>query len=117
MSIEKRVRDALLPIVPVVEPLRYDGDALTYITFSYDELGEVYAEGQAQELRYLLSVRLHMPLRPTQGGESVNPRAYKRQIRAALSAAGCTTPNVTDASDDAGQLYVFECEAVDDGTA
>ena len=117
MSIEKRVRDALLPIVPVVEPLRYDGDALIYITFSYDELGEVFAEGQAQELRYLLSIRLHLPLRPTQGGESVNPRAYKRQIKAALVAAGCTTPNITDASDDGGQLYVFECEAVDDGTS
>lgn len=115
MSIEAKIRAALTPIVPIVELHRYDGPEKTYIIWNFDEFGALHAGDKAQEARYYLTVSLHLPLRPTAPGESTSPRLLKRQIKAALESAGCTTPDITDASDEEGQLYVFNCEAVDDG--
>ena len=112
MSIEARIRAALLPIVPIVEPDRYSGEATTYIVFRYDEIPALHCANRGSMVRYVLSISLYLPLRPRAAGESTNPRALKRRIKAALEAAGCTTPSITDASDDEGRLYVFECEAV-----
>ena len=117
MSIEARVRAALLPIVPVVEPNQYDGTDTVYITFRYDEIGVLFAEGEAQAVRSLLSVSLHMPIRPTAAGESTNPNTLTRRIKAALVGIGCTTPDIVDASDEGGRIFVFECEATDNGAA
>lgn len=117
MSVEARLRAALLPIVPVVEPDRYTGDSLVYITFRFDELAALFAEGQGQATRYLLSVSLHMPLSPSAQGQNTNPNTLKRRIKAALTGMGCTTPDIVNASDEEGRIYVFECEATDDGEA
>lgn len=106
MSIESVVRETLLPIVPIVEPQSYDGKALEYIVFTYTELPALDADGRPGALRYLLSISWYLP-------RGVNPREKKRQIAEELWAAGMTYPSVTDASDDAGQHYVFECEASD----
>lgn len=115
MSIESRVRAALLPIVPIVESDYYMGKATTYIVFRFDEIPALHCRNRGGETRYLLSVSLYLPLRPTEVGESSNPRTLKRQIKTALEDAGCTTPTITDASDELGRLFVFECEAVENG--
>lgn len=108
MSVERTVRGALLPIVPVVEPHSYDGKALEYIVFSYTEIPALDADGRPGALRYLLSISWYLPW-------GVNPREKKRQIAEELWAAGCTYPSVVDASDEDGQHYIFECEALDSG--
>lgn len=115
MSLESRVRTALLPVVPIVEPHRYKGTALEYITFDYDEIQADFAEGVSIAPRYLLRVRWYSPMQPRSSGESTNPNTTKRRIAGALLAAGCTDPSIVDNSDDEGLLYIFECEATDDG--
>lgn len=116
MSIEARIRAALLPIVPIVEPDRYTGEATTYIVFRYNEIPALHCANRGSMVRYILSISLYMPLRPKAAGESSNPNRLKRQIKAALEEAGCTTPSITDASDDDGRLFVFECEAIGNGS-
>lgn len=106
MSLNQRIRAALLPIVPIVEPNRYDGEALEYITFRYDTLTEISAEGRPGALRHLVTVNWYLP-------NGVNPAGKKRQIAEELWAAGLTYPQVVDASDEEGQHYAFECEAAD----
>lgn len=108
ISIESVVRTSLLPIVPIVEPHRYDGEALEYITFNYTELPGLHADGRPGALRYLLQIHWYLP-------HGTNPNEKKRQIAEELWAAGLTYPSVVDASDDDGQHYVFECEGASNG--
>ena len=104
-SVEQRIRDALLPIVPVVEPLLYKGSAKTYIVFNYDSIGAVFAESTLAEQRELIQVHLYLP-------HGKNPVSLKRRIAVALVKAGATYPMITSAGDDQGQHYVFETEMV-----
>ena len=115
MSLDSRIREPLLALVPIVEPHQYKGDAEEYITYDYDEIKTDFAEGEAIAPRYLLRVRWYSPMRPRSAGQSTNPNSKKRQISRALLAAGCTDPDITDNSDEIGLCYVFECEATDDG--
>lgn len=108
MSMDSLVRAALLPIVPIVQPQQYDGEALEYITYVCTTLPELPAEGRPAALRYLLQISWYLP-------HGVNPNEKKRQIAEELWAAGLTYPSVTDASDEEGQHYVFECEGAEDG--
>lgn len=104
-TIEKRIRDALQPIVPVVVANVYTGSALTYIVFNYDEVGAVLAEGTADTAVCSMQVHLFMPL-------NENPRQLKRQIRQALNQVG-TFPAIINASDSMSQHYVFEFDALE----
>lgn len=106
-SIEKRIRSALLPIIPIVAANQYTGDALTYVVFNYDETGAGFAESTAYAVLCLVQVHLFLPLND-------NPRSLKNAIRAALGALG-TFPSITNASDGSSQHYVFEFEALSYG--
>lgn len=108
MSIDSLVRSALLPIVPIVQPHQYEGEALEYVTYNYVTIPDVPAESRPAALRYLLQIGWWLP-------HGVNPNEKKRQIAEELWAAGLTYPSITDASDEDGQHYVFECEGADDG--
>ena len=108
MSMDSLVREALLPLVPIVEPHSYDGEELEYITFQSTVLPEIHADGHPRALRHLLQVHWFLPRR-------VNPNAKKRAIAEELWAARLTYPSITDASDEEGQHYVFECEGAENG--
>ena len=115
MSLEARLREQLLPIVPVVKPQRYDGDALEYIVLRITVVPDLHAESQPRAFRCLVSVHWYLPLRlEAYPSEGINPLERKKQIASAIRAAGCTWPSIEDASDDNGQHYVFECEGMDD---
>lgn len=107
MSFDSRLRDKLIPIVPVVEPNIYEGDALEYIIFAYGERGDCFGDNEPEEI--ILSVQVHYFL---PNGE--NPRAKKRLIRQALFDLGGTCPEITNASDKDGQHYVFEFECTEE---
>ena len=107
MSFDSRLRNKLLPIVPIVEPNMYEGDALEYIIFAYRERGDCFGDNEPEEI--ILSVQVHYFL---PNGE--NPRAKKRLIRQALFELGGTWPVITNASDNDGQHYVFEFECVEE---
>lgn len=107
MSFDSRMRDKLIPIVPIVEPNIYEGDALEYIIFAYGERGDCFGDNGPEEI--VLSVQVHYFL---PNGE--NPRTKKRLIRQALFDLGGTCPEITNASDKDGQHYVFEFECAEE---
>lgn len=106
MSVEKRIRAAVLPIVPVCE-LNWDpGEAEEYCTFNFDELPEMAGDDAPQAIRYLCQLHYFIP-------RGRRPSATKKALCRALLAAGFTYPTVVNASDGADQHYVFEFEDVD----
>lgn len=107
MSFDSRLRNKLLPIVPIVEPNMYEGDALEYIIFTYRERGDCFGDNEPEEI--ILTVQVHYFLPNCE-----NPRAKKRLIRQALFELGGTWPVITNASDKDGQHYVFEFECVEE---
>lgn len=101
--IEETLVNALKPIVPVVCPRIYRGDAKEYITFDYTTYGTTFGEGRPTAEIYLVSVHHYLP-------EGENPHASRARIKAALVGCGCTWPEITDAGDEDGQHWVFECQ-------
>lgn len=76
-----------------------------YYTFACTSFGDDYGDDEPGCERWLIGVHLFAPLEENCLGRV---RATKR----ALSNAGFTWPECTDASDKDGQHYVFECETV-----
>ena len=108
MDVIERLRDAVLPVVAVCVPDLYDGDAVEYCTFTVDESPEDFGDNAPNQMRHL--VQLHYYLPPA--GEK-DPRTTKRALCRAIFGAGFTYPEVTNASDETGQHFVFEFEDVD----
>ena len=107
MSFDSRMRDKLLSIVPVVEPNIYDGEALEYIVFAYSERGGCFGDDEPDENILSVQVNYYLP-------HGQNPKAKKRLIRQALFELGGTWPEITNASDEEGQHYVFEFECTEE---
>lgn len=89
-------------------PNAYTGGLLEYAVWNYSEIPTVFADRAPHAARYLIQVHHYLP-------HKINPNTIKRQLQRALFAAGCTWPNVVNASDADGQHYVFECEWCDGG--
>lgn len=104
--IDTRIRAALAPLKIPVEPNEYEGTALEYISYVYQELGAIHAESKPNAIRYILDVHWYLP-------RGKNPEDGKNRIRHLLKAAGATWSNIVNASDKEGQHYVFECEMAD----
>ena len=108
MSVDTALQTALASVGLPASPNRYTGEALEYVTTNYETLPEVYAERAPRAARYIVQVHYYRP-----HGE--NPNATIRQISRALWSEGFTWPGVVNASDEAGQHYVLECEYVNGG--
>lgn len=74
-----------------------------YYTFSCDSFGADFGDDEPGCERCLVHVHLFAPL-------NQNCLQQTRETKRALFAAGFTWPNVTDATDQDGQHFVFECE-------
>lgn len=87
----------------------YDGTDDTYFVLNMDTRADDFADDAPQHDRHLVQVHLFAPF-------TRNTMLLRKQVRAALFAAGCTYPDVTDASesvraaDGTEQHVVFECE-------
>lgn len=103
MTVNKLIRDAVLPIVPVCEPNEYDGEAEEYCVFTVDDYPDVYAEGRAHETVHHVILDWYLP-------KTTDPIARKCEICNALITAGCTSPFVQTASDEIGQHFTLEFE-------
>lgn len=103
MDLDAYVRGVVTPIVPVCLPEDYEGEEPEYCSFSIRERGGAFGDDAADAL--VCELMLHWYLPPHQ-----DPNARKRQIRRALQEAGFTAPVVTNASDEDGGHFVFECE-------
>lgn len=104
MSIDERIRNALLPFGIPVENTVYQGKEKRYYTFQYSSVGEDFGDDAPSHERFLVQIHLFAPL-------SENITKLIKKAKRALAAAGFTWPEVTNADDEDGHHRVFECEA------
>lgn len=107
MSVAARVKAVLDALGDPAEKSVLDAAAKEnpkrYYTFSCDSFGANFGDDEPGCERCLVHVHLFAPL-------DQNCFRQVRKTKKALFAAGFTWPEVTDATDQAGQHFVFECE-------
>ena len=107
MSVEARVKAVLDVFGDPVEKSVLDAAAQNhpsqYYTFSCDSFGAAFGDDEPGCEHCLVQIHLFAPL-------DQNCLRQVRETKKALFAAGFTWPQVTDATDQDGQHFVFECE-------
>lgn len=108
MSLNRKIISVVQPIVGVCVADTYDGGLQeTYSTFNYTEMPEGMADNAPHALRCSVQVHLYLP-------KDVNSLALRRELRRAIAAQrGFTAPVVTNASDNDGQHFVYEFDALE----
>lgn len=101
--IDSTIINALSGFGVPIQPNGYTGTDLEYISYTYSELGALYADGKPHAIRYLLDLSWYLP-------HGKDPSRGKDSIRHLLRNAGATWPSIINASDEEGQHYVFTCE-------
>ena len=105
-TIDDLILDAVPPIVKPCVPNIYTGEAGEYCTYNYNELSDACGDNRAHAMRALVQVHYLAPLH-------ADTVVTRRKLWAALAAVDdFTAPDITNASDQTGQHYVFEFEAV-----
>lgn len=106
MSLNEEIRAVVTPIVPVCDPDYYGGEQETYCTFGYTEIPANPGDNAPQAYRCLVDLHLFLP----RGKNSV---VIRRTLRRAITDVDTwTAPTITNASDETGQHFVFEFEAI-----
>lgn len=103
MTVNQAIRSAILPLVPICEPNRYDGNASEYCTFFCDDSPEVFADGAPDVIRHLVILNWYLPAH-------ADPLEKKKAICRALLNAGFTYPYVQNLPDGIGRHFEFETE-------
>lgn len=108
MSVQKRIRDALLQFGDPVqkEPFAPEADDAKpdrYYTMRISTAGADNADNAPQHERCYVLVHFVCPL-------SWDAMDRVEQTKRALFAAGTTWPSCEDGSDDDAQGFIFECE-------
>lgn len=103
MTVNERIRAALLPFGDPVFAAVATGDVQRYYAFNYTTLGADYADNDPSHERYLIQVHFFCP-------NSYDTVERVKQTKRSLRSAGMTWPEMTNASDENGQHVVFECE-------
>lgn len=111
MSINETIIKAVTPIVPVCVPDVYRPDAgetpaEVYCTFNYTELAEGIGDNAAHLTRALVQVHYYAPLKKS----TIKTRHALRDAIAAVD--NFTLPSIENATDETGQHYVLEFDAV-----
>ncbi len=106
--LDDKIRAAVEPLVPVCVPNFYTGDETEYCTYNYNEIPDGFGDNVPHAVRYLVQVHWFLPLKN-------RPQPKKRQLCRALGGASprWTYPTIVNATDELGQHYVYEFEAVD----
>lgn len=104
MSVNEQIIAALAPLELSVTPDTHrPGQGEPYITFGYNVNGENFGDNVPQVEVYTCMIHLWAP-------SGRNMLALRQSIRRLLSSAGFTWPRETDAGDEDGQHYVYECD-------
>lgn len=105
--LDDKIRAAVEPLVPVCVPDLYTGDAEEYCTYNYNEIPAAFGNNRPHAVRYLVQVHWFLPLKK-------RPHPKKRKLVRALGGIQAATwPTVVNASDELGQHFVYEFEAVE----
>lgn len=106
MSLNEEIRAVVTAIVPVCDPDYYGGEQETYCTFGYTEIPANPGDNAPQAYRCLVDLHLFL-------ARSENSVVIRRTLRRAITAVDTwTAPTITNASDETGQHFVFEFEAI-----
>lgn len=111
MTLNERIIAAVSPIVPVCVPDLYETEAGEeaagrWCTFNYDELPMGFGDDAAHTSRALVQVHYFAPRKAA-------TLAIRRALCDALAAVEeFTAPSIENATDEDGQHYVLEFEAV-----
>ena len=111
MSINEIIIQAVTPIVPVCVPDLLVTEAgetppEEYCTFNYSEMPEGIGDNAAHLTRALVQVHYYAPLRKS----TIKTRHALRDAIAAVD--NFTLPSIENATDETGQHYVLEFDAV-----
>ncbi len=106
MSIESRIDTALTSFGYPIKADTYKGDEKTYFVFNLDTFGDDHGDNKPQHEIALIQVHFFCPV-------GVNSVLTRKSIKKKLFQAGFGYPGMTDASDDTGQHWVFEVDAVE----
>ena len=105
-TLDDRIIAAVTPVVKPCVPNEYTGEAGEYCTFNYNELSDAFGDNRAHAMRALVQLHYLAPLK-------ANTVATRRKLWQALAAVDeFTAPDITNATDQTGQHYVYEFEAV-----
>ena len=111
MTLNERIIAVVTPIVPVCVPDLLVTEAgetppERYCTFNYTELPDGLGDNCAALTRALVQVHYFAPLRES----TIKTRHALRDAIAAVD--DFTLPSIENATDETGQHYVLECDAV-----
>ena len=111
MSVERKIKDALLPFGdPVEKSFLYaaaENLPPQYFTFSASSRGDSFADDEPGCEVWQVNVHFFAPLY----GDFSRRR---QEVKRALHRAGFTWPRCIDAGDQEGQHLVFECEIAEE---
>ncbi len=111
MTLNEQIIAAVTPVVPVCVPdllVTEPGETPPeeYCTFNFSRYADALGDNRAHAMRALVQVHYLAPLRS-------NTAATRRRLWAALADVDAfTASDITNASDQTGQHYVFEFEAL-----
>ena len=105
-SINKRIIDAVVPIVPDCVPDHYEGETEEHCTFQYSEIPESFGDDSPEAIRYMIQLHYYAP-------SGLNTLTIRKALRRSIHGAGFTYPSVENASDELCQHYVLEFEDMD----
>ena len=106
MTTMQLIKNAVETVGVPVYANNYTGDAKEYCTVNTIESPDAYVDDTPGVIRYPVALHWFAPI-----GSS--PADKKRKLTKALLSAGCTYPQITDASDIDSLHFAFECECVD----
>lgn len=106
MTLDDIIIKTVSPVVKPVVPNLYTGESVRYCTFNYSEMPEGIGDNAAHLTRAVVQVHYFAPLRES----TIKTRHALRDVIAAVD--NFTLPSIENATDETGQHYVLEFDAV-----
>ena len=106
MTLDDIIIKTVSPVVKPVVPNLYTGESVRYCTFNYSEMPEGIGDNAAHLTRAVVQVHYFAPLRES----TIKTRRALRDAIATVD--NFTLPSIENATDETGQHYVLEFDAV-----
>ena len=106
MTLDDIIIKTVSPVIKPVVPNPYTGESVRYCTFNYSEMPEGIGDNAAHLTRAVVQVHYFAPLRES----TIKTRHALRDAIAAVD--NFTLPSIENATDETGQHYVLEFDAV-----
>lgn len=106
MTLNDIIIKTVSPVIKPVVPNLYTGESVRYCTFNYSEMPEGIGDNAAHLTRAVVQVHYFAPLRES----TIKTRHALRDVIAAVD--NFTLPSIENATDETGQHYVLEFDAV-----